>query len=174
MHKYKYKEYCRVKGKPSYPGLGGRAKPSRDRFTSSKKPRTLCQPFHLSADLIPYIYTLYLTPYTLYLISSVNLSTYLPTYSLTFSFHIYPEEPLDRFTSQEAHSLLSTFTAMLHLPFHLPTYWLTYLPTYPPSAFSYLPTCLLITDFILSNLPLEKSINILPGARLVFKHQSAF
>ena len=138
MHKYKYKEYCRVKGKPSYPGLGGRAKPSRDRFTSSKKPRTLCQPFHLSADLIPYIYTLYLTPYTLYLIyipytlhltpytlyliSSVNLSTYLPTYSLTFSFHIYPEEPLDRFTSQEAHSLLSTFTAMLHLPFHLPTY----------------------------------------------------
>ena len=115
MHKYKYKEYCRVKGKPSYPGLGGRAKPSRDRFTSSKKPRTLCQPFHLSADLIPYIYTLYLTPYTLYLILYLY-NTYIcrPIHLLLVSIY--------RFTSQKAHSLLSTFTAMLHLHFHLPTY----------------------------------------------------
>ena len=115
MHKYKYKEYCRVKGKPSYPGLGGRAKPSRDRFTSSKKPRTLCQPFHLSADLIPYIYTLYLTPYTLYLILYLY-NTYIcrPIHLLLVSIY--------RFTSQKALSLLSTFTAMLHLHSHLPTY----------------------------------------------------
>ena len=108
MHKYKYKEYCRVKGKPSYPGLGGRAKPSRDRFTSSKKPRTLCQPFHLSADLIPY------TILIQYL--------YLPTYSLTFSFHISIYLAKSPLSSVNLHRYAS--------PTFPPTYLLTYLPSH--------------------------------------------
>ena len=106
-----------------------------------------------SVNLSTYLPTLYLIyiPYTLHLIPYTILIQYLylPTYSLTFSFHIYPEAPLWIDLPRKKPTLFCQPSPLCFT--YIPTYLLTDLLTFPPihlvPFLTFPPIYLLLTLF---------------------------